>query len=335
MRTPQASTATPDPSKGDLTGAAGRRIMQAAAILLTGLLTINCACSQTQPQGPEAGSPEAPIEPPARESAGDSGAADAAPVPDKAPAELPKGLDTGDLDADERAVLSEILKEQFDPCGKPRSFFDALAAEDSCEMAPRLVKLVVARLADGWSKKQTVALMMQELTKSSKKFDFDLTGAPCVGEVREGQRVIVEYLDFQCPFCAQAFKPAKELAKKHGALICAKQFPLDFHPLAKPAAIAALAAHKQGKYWEYSVQVFEQQDSLSEAALVAIAKKLGLDMGRFETDRKSEAIAAAVKRDFDEATLAGVEGTPTFFVDGIAVDYESLGEVLGSNGGGH
>lgn len=326
MHTPQSSTALSGPLNG---GHRGRRLARAFALILTGLLTTNCACSRTQTVAVSA---EAGVTPGAKSTETPATPVAPAAVMDTAAAELPAGLDTGDLDAAEKTVLSEILKEQFDPCGKAGSFFDALNSADSCDAAPRLAKLVVARLADGWSKKQTVALMMKELAQLSQKFEFDLTGVPCLGDKRAGQKIIVEFSDFQCPFCAKAFQPAKAAAEKYGALLCAKQLPLDFHEFSRPAALAALAAHQQGKYWEYADRVLEQQAALSEERLVAIAKELSLDMAQFKADRASDAIAAAVKRDLDESELAGVEGTPSFFVDGIAVSFESLEDALAAAG---
>jgi predicted DsbA family dithiol-disulfide isomerase len=297
---------------------AARRIALSAFAILVGLGTAQCACGRDA---------KAPVEGPAA----------TAPTPDTAPApetparaevKLPAGLETGDLDADERALLAEVLREQFDPCGKPRSFYDALEDAESCEAARSLAKLAVNRVADGWSKRQVVTALLGELTKRARSFAFELDDAPCHGERKEGQRVIVEFSDFQCPHCAKAFKPVKELAERHGALLCAKQLPLDFHTFAKPAALAALAAHAQGRFWDYAAELYARQDALGEEVFSAIAKELGLDLERFATDRASELTAAKLARDLAEADAAEVDGTPAFFVDGLPVEFEQLEDAL-------
>lgn len=303
-----------------------RRLVLAVTALLVGLGSMHCACGRDAKAPAEGGAAQAAgMERDAPEVAADA----PEPTPEAPKAvELPPNVDAGDLDADERALLAEVLREQFDPCGKPRSFFDALGDAESCDAARNLAKLAVSRIADGWSKRQVVTALLGELAKRAKSFAFDLEGAPCHGARKDGQRVVVEFSDFQCPHCAKAFKPAKELAERHGALLCAKQLPLDFHTFAKPAALAALAAHAQGRFWEYAAALYARQDALGEEAFVAIAKEVGLDLERFAADRASEATAAALARDIAEADAAEVDGTPAFFVDGLPVEFEQLEDAL-------
>jgi protein-disulfide isomerase len=103
-----------------------------------------------------------------------------------------------------------------------------------------------------------------------------------------------------------------------------KNFPLRNHAQAKPAAIAALAAGEQGKFWEYHDKVFENYKSLSEEVLKRIAGEVGLDVKAFEAARKNPELAAAVSRDMQEGSRAGVRGTPTIFVNGRRLQQRSL-----------
>lgn len=129
---------------------------------------------------------------------------------------------------------------------------------------------------------------------------------------------IIEFGDYQCPACSAAQPALAAIEKTYGNRLrfAFKQLPLDFHPMAEPAAKAALAAGKQGKYWPYHNRLWGQQGNLNEAALTQIAKDLKLDLKRFNADRASPAIAAVVKQDLADARQIGARGTPFFLVNG-------------------
>jgi protein-disulfide isomerase len=95
-----------------------------------------------------------------------------------------------------------------------------------------------------------------------------------------------------------------------------KNFPLRNHKFAWPAAIAALAANKQGKFWELHDQLYENYNRLSEQKIREIAQQVGLDMEKFDKDMNDPKLKAMVERDFQEGARAGVRGIPTIFVNG-------------------
>ena len=95
-----------------------------------------------------------------------------------------------------------------------------------------------------------------------------------------------------------------------------KNFPLRNHKFAWPAAIAALAANKQGKFWELHDQLYENYNRLSDQKIREIAQQVGLDMEKFDKDLKDPKLKAIVERDFQEGARAGVRGIPTIFVNG-------------------
>ena len=95
-----------------------------------------------------------------------------------------------------------------------------------------------------------------------------------------------------------------------------KHFPLQNHKFARQAAIAALAAGKQGKYWEYHEKIFENYRGLNDARIQEIAREIGLDMKRFNKDLKDSAIQNLINRDLNNGRQAGVRGTPTIFING-------------------
>ncbi|MCM0667345.1 DsbA family protein [Flavobacterium tyrosinilyticum] len=136
---------------------------------------------------------------------------------------------------------------------------------------------------------------------------------------KDADIVIVEYGDYQCPYCGAAYPVLKEMMKKYGKQIkfVFRNFPLsEMHQYARPAAIAAEAAALQGKFWEMHDAIYENQRTLSEPFLLELVEKLDLDPHQFNTDIKKSELAAKVDSDFESGILSGVNGTPSFFVNG-------------------
>jgi protein-disulfide isomerase len=135
---------------------------------------------------------------------------------------------------------------------------------------------------------------------------------------REAPVTVVEYGDFECPYCGQAEGVIRELLAGHGDVRYVwRHLPLnDVHPHAQLAAEAAEAAARQGKFWEMHDLLFEHQDALTVKNLFEYAMRLGLDMERFRDDMREHAGAPRVAEDVDSADLSTVSGTPTFFVNG-------------------
>lgn len=130
---------------------------------------------------------------------------------------------------------------------------------------------------------------------------------------------LVEYGDFQCPFCGRAYWEVKELQEALGSRLCFvfRNFPLtQVHPYALQAAEAAESAGAQGRYWEMHDVLFEHQRDLSRPALVAYAEGVGLDLRRFEQDLDGFRYQDRIRRDFLGGVRSGVNGTPTFFLNG-------------------
>jgi Na+/H+ antiporter NhaA len=130
---------------------------------------------------------------------------------------------------------------------------------------------------------------------------------------------VLEYGDFECPYCGQAEPVVRELLRDFGDVAYVwRHLPLnDVHPSAQRAAEAAEAAAEQGAFWELHDLLLEHQDALGYRDLVGYAEQLGLDVDRFEEDLRTRAGAGHVAADVDSADLSGVSGTPTFFVNGL------------------
>ncbi len=106
-----------------------------------------------------------------------------------------------------------------------------------------------------------------------------------------------------------------------------KNFPLPMHPFARKAAAAALAADRQGKFWEFNHKLFEASGSLSDEKIQSIARELKLNMETFNRDVNDTAIQNMINRDMNEGSQAEVPGTPTMFINGKLVQLRSLQEI--------
>jgi protein-disulfide isomerase len=134
--------------------------------------------------------------------------------------------------------------------------------------------------------------------------------------------VVIEFSDYQCPFCKRAEPTVTALMEKYPTQVrlVYRHLPLDqIHPRARPAAIAAVCAEQQGKFWEYHDTLFANQQALADADLEKYAATLGMDADKFKACRADPASDSKVSADAAAARAAGLTGTPAFFVNGILV----------------
>ncbi len=142
--------------------------------------------------------------------------------------------------------------------------------------------------------------------------------APVLGEKNTALVTIVVFSEFQCPFCARVVATLAQLVDKYpGQLrIAFRHNPLAFHNNAMSAAKAALAAHRQGRFWPMHDVLFENSRSLDEDHLFGFASRLGLDMQQFERDFRAAETEERIRVDMGEAERLGARGVPTFFING-------------------
>jgi protein-disulfide isomerase len=161
---------------------------------------------------------------------------------------------------------------------------------------------------------------------------------PVADEPAKGSKnawvTVVEWSDFQCPFCSRVVPTIKQMIDTYGddVRIVFKHNPLGFHQRAKPAAMAAECAHEQGKFWQMHDVLFENNRALEDANLDEYAKKIGLDMGRFKSCYTSNKHAARIDAQQREGMTLGARGTPAFFINGKflsgAQPFERFKEVI-------
>jgi protein-disulfide isomerase len=310
--------------------ARGLRLGFAALVMLT-----QWGCQRNPPVAPSRDDSASVVEGRAKDAKlpaqADATRADTDATVAQAPVKLPVGIDTKDLDDAEKRTLQEVFAEQYDPCGKSRSFLESLGDPATCDAAKKLGALAVDKIALGLSKKQVIQELLKETARWASKADFDVTGSPSYGEPGAGKKVVVEFFDYQCPHCKLASGPTKALVSKHGAVLYYKMLPLDQHPAARDAALVALAAERQGCFHALHDLLFAQQEALSPERNRALAKQAGCDLGRIESELKATgegSVTGVLERDLKESSEAKVQGTPTFFVDGYEVEHDHLEDAL-------
>ena len=147
--------------------------------------------------------------------------------------------------------------------------------------------------------------------------DMNIKGAPSKGPAN-APVTIVAFSDYQCPFCTRAEGTLKDLEKKYPSKLrfVFKHMPMPFHAQAKGAAAASMAANEQGKFWAMHDKLFSNQNNLDRSTFESYAKELNLDTTKFKAALDSNKYAAYVEADIAEGTRLGVNGTPTFFING-------------------
>lgn len=142
-------------------------------------------------------------------------------------------------------------------------------------------------------------------------------GHPTLGP-KDAPVTVIEFGDFQCPFCKRSEDAVKAIREKYGDRIklVYMDFPLSFHPHAMPAANAARCAEAQGKFWQYHDALFADQSKLEPNDLKAAAKTLGLDTAKFNACFDKNEYDQAIQKDLEEGHRLNVNGTPTFFING-------------------
>jgi protein-disulfide isomerase len=134
---------------------------------------------------------------------------------------------------------------------------------------------------------------------------------------------VVQYGDYECPYCGQAYPIIKQIQGRMGDRLrfVFRNFPIPTsHPHAQQAAEAAEAAGAQGKFWEMHDLLYERQRHLTDGDLHAYAAELGIDVGRFDREIADHLYADRVEEDFMSGVRSGVNGTPTFYINGVRHD---------------
>lgn len=205
------------------------------------------------------------------------------------------------------------------------------------QVKPQIVEYLKAEKAQG----RRLAFI-QELKTKYKAVDklkaptvqVATAGRPERGGGAKATVTIVEFSDYQCPFCKRGEDSVQKVIDTYGdkVRVVFRNYPLPFHERARPAAEASLCANAQGKFWEYNKKLFANQNALGDDNLKQYAKDLGLDTAKFDECYAKKPYSADIDKDLADGVMAGVNGTPAFFINGRSLSgaqpFEKFKEVI-------
>ena len=273
------------------------------SILLVATLAITGACSKKPTSAQPASALSAAV-------AGKVG--NLAPERDS----LPAGIDLGKLDEHQRKVFDQAVNREPSACGKGHSLLYSVNNDHACRASFYAVRYV-ARLVDSGLSESEIVDKVEQRFRAPRVPNIDVSQAPSKGAA-SGRVTLVEFADYECAHCKEAQGVMHTLLADYpnDLTLYFKHFPLGGHVGALNGAMGAVAAQKQGKFWQFSDKVWENSDHLTPAVLESIAKEIGLDFSRWYGDVGSEANRAHVQRDKTEARSLEIQRTPAIFING-------------------
>lgn len=237
-----------------------------------------------------------------------------------APRPLP-GLDTSGLSQREHKAFWQAASRAFAPCPEHAvSLVACLEESRPCAGCRPMAELLAKQIQRGSSASEAELAAEVRFSASAVR-KVEVRDSPAKGP-RDAPVTIVVFSDFQCPACRAALPIIEEAAALHAkdVRLVHKFYPLPKHTQAKPAAYAAIAAMRQGKYWEMERVLFANQAALSERDLEGYAADLGLDLARFRADLKDPTVHAMVERDRADGEAVELTHTPFVLINGRLFD---------------
>ena len=238
--------------------------------------------------------------------------------------DVPPGTLSGLTDAQKQVVL-EVINKKMCPCGcRKGSIIACRMKDDQCSVSRKLIASTVSMAKHG----KTANEISAELTAETPQRPERPVASPvAMVPIREddpsrgpifAKVTIVEFSDFQCPFCGRAYPVIEEVMNAYPTTVRLvwKNQPLSFHANAYPSAEAAEGAREQGKFWDMYALMFTHQAQLSQAKYQEWAKAIGLDIDKFNQSIQQHRNKNRIDEDMKLADSVGVTGTPTFFING-------------------
>ncbi|MEO0325215.1 MAG: thioredoxin domain-containing protein [Myxococcota bacterium] len=261
-----------------------------------------------------------------------------APRPGDEPFDLP-GIDTSGLRDAESRRWRRLVSSLTTPCGQPETLRECVEGDVTCGACVPASRYLLRLVAEGEDTRRIRELY--RLRYDGEPTRIDTMNAPIrgAGGSELGAEVtIVEFSDFECPYCGAAAPLLERLLEEleGDVRLVFMHYPLSGHEHAFEAAKASVAAGRQGKFWEMHDLLFANQAALTPSDITGYAASLDLDMDRFRADLEDPEVAQAVQAQKDEGRRLGVSSTPTLYINGRRFEEspESLGaylrETLGS-----
>jgi protein-disulfide isomerase len=227
-------------------------------------------------------------------------------------------VDTSALSPAAKKELATVLHDEFCHCGCPHTLGACLLEHGECRHAKRMTRLAAALARDGVGGVEIINVLGKYYQSfRSARAEVKLDPRMCRG-AKDAAVTVVEFADFECPFCAAARPLLERFAEKNAARVrfCYATFPLQGHPNAIPAGQAALFARDQGRFWQMHEALFEHQDDLGPAALRRLAQSVGLDGAALQKAIDAGKYLDELNAMKAQGKAAGVTGTPALLVNG-------------------
>lgn len=236
------------------------------------------------------------------------------------------GVDTSPLTPRERRDWAGQVTELLAPCpDTPVSIAQCVKEERGCKTCLPAAQFLLRQVQAGKAKKDREEAFHARFDPTKLK-TLSIGDSPEKG-ASDAVVTIVEWADFECPFCRMVYSDLQKLIERFsGQLkVVFKFYPLSGHPHGEIAARAAVAAMNQGKFWEMHNLLFDNQERLEQADLERYAKQLNLDMVKFKADFTSKETGERIERDKKQGDEIGLEGTPLLYINGREVELKHLG----------
>ncbi|MBW4489662.1 MAG: thioredoxin domain-containing protein [Trichocoleus desertorum ATA4-8-CV12] len=221
----------------------------------------------------------------------------------------------------------------------PAEALDPSLEQAVLEIIEQHPEVILKSLADYQQQKQEQQKQGQTaaIAQVRPQLEYIIRTSPSLGDIHQAKVTLIEFADFECPFCIQAHRSLKQFLAQHPEVaLIYKHFPLtDIHPESLPAAKAVWAAGQQGQFWPFHDALFERQPNLDEPLYLAIATRFKLNLDQFNRDRHSDAATQAIAQDMQLANHLKIEGTPSFLTLSSAgvklisgADFQALKETI-------
>jgi protein-disulfide isomerase len=273
-------------------------IARAAAL---GFAALGCwslvACAKTPTAGAPAEAATAPAKP----------GGDVASLPPEVKPLYDKLDDLG------KKVFNRVASSESSVCGDAQSLINSVK---TCRRSIAALRYVAKLIESGYTDSEIGEKLATRYRPIAVK-KIDVADAPMKGNPN-AKITLVEFADYECPHCKR-FQPVLHQILdefRSDVKLYFKNYPLPQHNNARLAAEAAVAAQKQGKFWQYQDKLWEKSDDLTPAEIEKAAKEVGLDVAKFRQDVASEAVKARVQKDRNDGQAAGIQATPTLYING-------------------
>lgn len=272
--------------------------------VLIAFAALQAACSKNSPGDARAATTATPA---AQPTAAPSAAEDNTPPP---------GIDLSKLDEFERKVFFRVVNKEPSACGKAHSLIHSLKNDPGCRKSLYAARYVVKMIDSGYTDSE-VSEKLQKRFRGAPRRNIDVSEAPMKGN-SAARIALIEFVDYECPHCKRVQPVMRQALDefKNEVRLYFKHYPLGTHTNARLAAEGAVAAQKQGKFWQFNDGVWAKSEGLTPAVLEQIAKDSGCDVEKWRKDLESEEVRQRVQKDRADGEALSIQATPTIYLNG-------------------